>query len=46
MRVVVWRGPDGVHVAPHGTSVAAITVDAMLVALDPSADLASWLAKK
>ena len=46
VRVVVWRSADGVHVAPHGTTVSAITVDAMLVALDPSADLASWLAKK
>lgn len=43
MRVVVWRASDGVHVAPHGTTVSAITVDALLVALDPSADLASWL---
>ena len=44
-RVVVWRGPDGVHVAPYGTTVNAIGVDAMLVALDPSADLAAWLSK-
>ena len=46
VRVVVWRGPDGVHVAPHGTTVNAISVDAMLVALDPSADLSAWLANK
>ncbi len=46
VRVVVWRGPDGVHVAPHGTRVAAITVDAVLVALDPSADLTAWLTGK
>jgi hypothetical protein len=46
MRVIVWRGPDGVHVAPHGTHVSAIAVDAFLVALDPSADLAAWLSKK
>jgi hypothetical protein len=46
VRVVVWRGPDGVHVAPHGTTVTAISVDAMLVALDPSADLSAWLASK
>ena len=38
MRVVVWRAVDGVHVAPQGTRVAAISVDAVLVALDPSAD--------
>ena len=46
IRVVVWRGADGVHVAPHGTRVAAITVDAMLVGLDPDADLAAWLSGK
>ncbi|MEO8877743.1 MAG: hypothetical protein ABI461_19270 [Polyangiaceae bacterium] len=43
VRVVVWRSADGVHVAPHGTTVTAISVDAMLVALDPSADLSAWL---
>jgi hypothetical protein len=43
VRVVVWRTPDGVHVAPAGTTVAAITIDALLVALDPNADLTSWL---
>jgi hypothetical protein len=46
VRVVVWRGPDGVHVAPLGTRVTAISIDAILVALDPSADLASWLSEK
>jgi hypothetical protein len=46
MRVVVWRAADGVHVAPQGTRVAAISVDAVLVALDPSADLATWLSGK
>ena len=46
IRVVVWRAADGVHVAPHGTRVAAISVDAVLVALDPSADLAAWLSGK
>jgi hypothetical protein len=45
VRVVVWRSADGVRVAPHGTTVSAISVDAMLVALDPSADLAAWLTK-
>jgi hypothetical protein len=43
LRVVVWRAADGVHVAPQGTRVAAISVDALLVALDPGADLAAWL---
>jgi hypothetical protein len=46
MRVVVWRAADGVHVAPQGTRVAAISVDAILVALDPTADLAAWLSGK
>ncbi len=46
IRVVVWRTPEGVQVAPHGTHVAAITVDAMLVGLDPDAELASWLTRK
>jgi hypothetical protein len=46
VRVVVWRGPDGVHVAPYGTTVSAISVDAMLVALDPAADLSAWLSNK
>jgi hypothetical protein len=46
VRVVVWRASDGVHVAPHGTVVSAISVDAVLVALDPSADLAAWLSGK
>jgi hypothetical protein len=46
VRVVVWRAADGVHIAPHGTRVAAITVDAVLVALDPAADLTAWLTNK
>jgi hypothetical protein len=46
VRVVVWRSADGVHVAPHGTTVNAIVVEAMLVALDPAADLAAWLARR
>jgi hypothetical protein len=43
VRVVVWRTPDGVRVAPLGTAVPAPAVEAMLVALDPSADLTAWL---
>jgi hypothetical protein len=43
LRVVVWRGPDGVRIAPQGTRVTAISFDALLVALDPSTDLATWL---
>jgi hypothetical protein len=46
VRVVVWRGADGVHVAPAGTQVTAIGVEAVLVALDPVADLAAWLSNK
>ena len=43
VRVVVWRDGNGVHVAPRGTVVSAITVDAVLVALEPGADLTAWL---
>jgi hypothetical protein len=46
VRVVVWRDGSGVHVAPAGTVVSAITVDAVLVALEPSADLTAWLTQK
>ncbi len=44
VRVVLWRGPDGVlRVAPQGTSVSAVTMEAVLVALEPDADLLAWL---
>jgi len=43
VRVVLWKDANGVHVAPQGTLVRAITIEAMLVALDPSADLGAWL---
>lgn len=50
IRVVVWRDASGVHVAPAGTPdasrVSAIKIDAMLVALDPTADLTAWLSQK
>ncbi|MBX3227899.1 MAG: hypothetical protein KIT84_28270 [Labilithrix sp.] len=46
VRVVVWRDGNGVHVAPAGTVVSAITVDAVLVALDANADLTAWLTQK
>ena len=39
VRVVIWRDANGVHVAPAGTAVSAITIDAVLVVLDPAADL-------
>ena len=45
VRVVIWRGPDGaLRVAPQGTAVSAVAMEAMLVALDPDADLLAWLA--
>jgi hypothetical protein len=43
VRVIVWRDNSGVHVAPAGTVVSAITVDAVLVALEPNTDLTAWL---
>lgn len=46
VRVVIWRDANGVHVAPAGTVVSAITVDAVLVALDPQADLTAWLTQR
>jgi hypothetical protein len=47
VRVIVWRTADGgVRIAPQGTSVSAISVEAILVALDPNADLAAWLTGK
>jgi hypothetical protein len=46
VRVVVWRTPDGVRVAPVGTAVQSPTVEAILVSLDPAADLAAWLARR
>lgn len=46
IRVVVWRDATGVHIAPAGTLVSAITIDAVLVALEPSADLTAWLSER
>lgn len=46
VRVVVWRDATGVHIAPAGTVVSAITVDAVLVALEPRTDLTAWLTEK
>jgi hypothetical protein len=46
MKVVVWQAPDGLRVSPAGTLVNAISMEAILVALDPSTDLAAWLAQK
>lgn len=46
VRVVVWRAADGVHVAPKGARVGALTVEAILVAIDGSTDLGAWLTGK
>jgi len=46
VRVVVWRDANGVHIAPAGTRVSSITIDAVLVALEPSADLTAWLSPR
>lgn len=46
VRVVVWRDANGVHVAPAGTVVSAITIEAVLVALQGGADLTAWLSAK
>ena len=46
VRVVVWRDGNGVHVAPAGTRVSSITIDAVLVVLEPSADLTAWLSQR
>jgi hypothetical protein len=50
IRVVVWRDASGVHVAPAGTPeaarVTAIKIDAVLVALEPTADLTAWLSRR
>ena len=46
VRVIVWQAPEGVRVAPVGTPVAAPAVEALLVALDPKADLAAWLSRR
>jgi hypothetical protein len=46
VRVVVWRAIDGVHIAPKGARVGALTVEAVLVAIDGSTDLGAWLKGK
>lgn len=46
IRVVVWRDASGVHIAPAGTVVSALTIDAVLVALEPTADLTAWLSHR
>jgi len=46
VRVVVWRDATGVHIAPAGTVVSAMSIDAVLVVLEPSADLTAWLSQR
>ena len=47
VRVMVWRDANGVHIAPEGSAkIAALTIDAVLVALDPAADLTAWLSQR
>jgi hypothetical protein len=47
IRVVVWQAPEGgVRIAPTGTRVTAPTVEAVIVALDPKTDLATWLSRR
>ncbi|MBX3185462.1 MAG: hypothetical protein KF819_00550 [Labilithrix sp.] len=46
VRVVVWRDANGVHVAPEGTVVSSITIEAVLVVLEPGVDLTAWLSQR
>jgi hypothetical protein len=46
VRVVVWRDVNGVHVAPAGTRVSALSIDAVLVVLEEGADLTAWLSQR
>jgi hypothetical protein len=46
IRVVIWQDASGVHIAPAGTVVSAITVEGMVVALDPNTDLTAWLSRR
>ncbi len=44
VHVVIWRDPDGtLRIAPKGTSVSAVTIEALLVAPGPDVDLLAWL---
>ncbi|HEX7603427.1 MAG TPA: hypothetical protein VF316_17530, partial [Polyangiaceae bacterium] len=47
IRVVLYRAADGtLRLAPAGTEVSAVTVEAMLVAMDPEVELRTWLTSK
>ena len=44
VHVVVWRDADGtLRIAPRGTPVKAVTIEALLVAPGPDVDLLAWL---
>ncbi|HEY1957873.1 MAG TPA: hypothetical protein VGH28_19770 [Polyangiaceae bacterium] len=46
VHVVVWRDADGtLRIAPRGTAVSAVTIDALLVAPAPDVDLIAWLSR-
>jgi len=46
VHVVVWRDADGtLRIAPRGTEVSAVTIDALLVAPAPDVDLIAWLSR-
>jgi len=45
VHVILWRDGDGrLRVAPRGTTVSAVTIEALLVAPSPDVDLLAWLA--
>jgi hypothetical protein len=44
VHVVIWRDADGtLRMAPKGTPVSAVTIEALLVAPGPDVDLLAWL---
>ena len=44
VHVVIWRDADGsLRVAPRGTTVSAVTIEALLVAPSSDVDLLAWL---
>jgi hypothetical protein len=44
VHVILWRDADGqLRVAPRGTSVSAVTIEALLVAPSSDVDLLAWL---
>jgi hypothetical protein len=44
VHVILWRDPDGhLRVAPRGTAVSAVTIEALLVAPSSDVDLLAWL---